>query len=115
MFISPLQQCLWRLAVNNYYHRELLAINSQYPLITWSSKLEPLRVILDTKLTIPGIAHVNIGESHITIEVIRNIFTEMFCYQYERQESLFKSHEKTVLSIISSNIQITVQQQDKFH
>lgn len=47
-------------------------------------------LILDTKLIIPGITYVNIGESHIIIEVIRNIFTEMFCDQYERQESLFK-------------------------
>ena len=46
-------------------------------------------LILDTKLIIPGITYVNIGESHIIIEVIRNIFTEMFCDQYERQESLF--------------------------
>lgn len=66
-------------------------------------------LILDTKLIIPGITYVNIGESHIIIEVIRNIFTEMFCDQYERQESLFKWHEETVISIISSNIQITVQ------
>ena len=55
------------------------------------------------------------GESQISIEMIKNIFTEMFPEQYERQESLFKSHEETILSIISSNTKITTQQLDKFN
>ena len=33
--------------------------------------------------------------------MIKNIFTEIFREQYERQESLFKSHKGTILSIIN--------------
>ena len=55
------------------------------------------------------------GESQISMEVIKNIFTEMFREQYEWQESLFKSHEETILSVISSNIKITTQQLNKFN
>ena len=47
------------------------------------------------------------GESQISIEVIKNIFTKMFHEQYERQESLLKSHEEKLLSIMSSNTKIT--------
>ena len=43
------------------------------------------------------------GGNQISMEVIKNIFTEMFRGQYEIQESLFKSHEEIILSIISSN------------
>ena len=39
----------------------------------------------------------------------------MFHEHYERQESLSKSHEETILSIISSNIKIKLQQLDKFN
>ena len=55
------------------------------------------------------------GESQISTEVIKNIFTEMFREQYEWQESLFKSPEETILSVISSNIKITTQQLNKFN
>ena len=39
----------------------------------------------------------------------------MFHEQYERQDSLFKSHQKSILSIISSNTKITTQQLDRFN
>ena len=38
--------------------------------------------------------------------MIKNIFTEMFDEQYERQESLFKSLEESILSTISSNAKV---------
>ena len=46
------------------------------------------------------------------IEVIKNIFTKIFLDQYE---TLFKSHEEMILSIISSNTKITTQQLGKFN
>ena len=55
------------------------------------------------------------GESQISIEVIKNIFTKIFHEQYERQESIFKSHEESILTIICSNTKIIVQQLDGFN
>ena len=56
------------------------------------------------------ITNVIIGESQISIEVIKNIFTEMFREQNEKQVSLFKLYEETILSIIRSSRKITTQQ-----
>ena len=39
----------------------------------------------------------------------------MFRAQYERQESLFKSNEETMLSIISSNTKTTTHKLDNFN
>ena len=49
------------------------------------------------------------------LEGIENIFTEIFHEHYQRQDSLSKSYEETILSIISSNTKITTQQLDKFN
>ena len=48
-------------------------------------------------------------ESEISIKLIKNILTEMFREQYERQEPLFKPHKETILSIIISNTKISTQ------
>ena len=49
------------------------------------------------------------------LEGIKNIFPEIFREHYQRQESLSKSYEETILSIISSNTKITTQQLDTFN
>ena len=54
-------------------------------------------------------------KSQISVEVIKNIVTEMFHKHCERQELLSKSHEETMLSIINSNTKIRTKQLDKFH
>ena len=54
-------------------------------------------------------------EIQISIEVIKNIFTQIFREQYQKQESLFKLHKETILPIISFNTKLTTQQLDKFN
>lgn len=39
----------------------------------------------------------------------------MFREPYKRHESLFKSHEKTIFSVINTNKKITTRQPDKFN
>ena len=53
--------------------------------------------------------YVSMPESEISIKLIKNILTEMFREQYERQEPLFKPHKETILSIIISNTKISTQ------
>ena len=44
-------------------------------------------------------------EIQISIEVIKNVFTEIFCEQYQKQGSLFKLHLKRQYYLLSALMQ----------
>ena len=56
------------------------------------------------------------GSSNITIEDIKNIFQDMFKQHQEtitkKQEEMFRSHENSILQLISGNTTVTNQRLD---
>ena len=53
------------------------------------------------------------AERQISINLVKDIFNEMFAEQNKKTLEMFKEHEQTVLSIISSNFTIINQRLDK--